>query len=417
MQSHELDIVLLKVEDSLNLSVNIFDNFEYRVPLIDEELKLCMQNLSYTNDGTMLVKYNILDCINKYISFERQTSFNIPLLPFINLTLSELEDESISGISGTLILNKRDQIVGMVTCLNSESNIVSVIPCITIERFLKEFIKHNVYMGLCDIIAKMDACEIEDDDSNIINCFIVNDNYNIKYSSNTLTYPAANSVNLKKKDMIYKIANLDIGKDQCIFFEKINHRVPVPTYIALNYIADETIQLHVLRECSDDFEEKEININARPIWSAKYINIPYNNKFINLSGFIFIELCEELIDLYRNHNIVLSGSIIKHITESPFRNTDDSVLVLIDILRNKFLDDEIKKIDAIGLPLHNISLNQYSLAQVQKVNKRRIKNIDMFSDVIRNNHNISIRLNLNDKFNIRLNFNECTFDFIEIATL
>ena len=178
--STELDITLLKFNQN-NLTDSMakmnlqdkqlsLDKFEKRLPKIGSKLKLhLLDQKQKSNDHVDIVK-NIYDGIVENITFENQQSFNMPRMPYIYAKSSELlrdkyDYSELKGISGSVVFDEKNNILGIISSITDEG-LLSIVPSVTICRFIEEFVETSMFNGLCDIISQLAFCSIDTEESN-----------------------------------------------------------------------------------------------------------------------------------------------------------------------------------------------------------------------------------------------------------
>jgi hypothetical protein len=392
--STESDLALLKMKVDDIEGVNI-DTFDQKIPSIDARLKLYLVDYKHRSRDHIDIIKNIYNCVNENITFENQQSFNMPLLPYINIMSSKLLKDKFSyselrGISGSIVLDENDTIVGIILSV-TDDNVISILPSVTIRSFLEEFIKKGNFNGLCNILAQVSFCSIDIDEREEKFCYLIDNNFGINYNTCSLYDNITKRSNLKNGDMIFKIDNREFDSDGTVYCEKMDCKLPLSTYIALNYMCGDSIPLTIFRNTpKGSYDEKNININARPCWTAKYLPDVFNGNYSNYNGMIFIELSEELIDDYNNHNIMLVGSSQDNYELFPYRNGNDRVIVLIDILRKDITDEETEAFDKLKLPLINIKGNMYNILVIKKINGKKVSNINTLKKLFKNSNKNNI---------------------------
>ena len=328
--SDELDLALLKPIHKTDICVSKDTNMSNILP----------------HEGDTLYVYNNKKYITQAsgIIFDVQQCFNMPEVPYINIIS---QDIPLTELTGSIVLNKNEKIVGIVS--NIHNNVINIIPSISIHRFLTESYKHKHFYGLCGIIAKYDYCELSD----TITGIYIQKTYGINYNLNK----KKKRYNLKQHDVVCGVAGTMLDKDFCIYYDDVGYRVPLHTYIALNYMKDDVIPLTIYRKTM-----KNIKINARPVSTARYLPITYNKEYINYNGFILLELNEETLDMCRENGFIFPTILNEYMSNNPYRNLQHHIVALIDII------DKSKYID---LPFPVIEDNRVMLI-LSKINKKTV---------------------------------------------
>lgn len=421
--SCELDLALLRINTQVKKSKKIkkhninINSFYLEFPKLNEELfTFLFKKFDYLSDNQIAINYSLCHCINRTITYERINSFNLPLMPYININMKSLPfNINESGISSSIVLNSNNQIIGMVSNMTTDNYLISVIPSITILRFLNEYIKYDNFLGICNIIAQKTLCEIEFNNQKNI-AYLITECYNINYNKN-LRYDNSLGHNLRTNDIIHSINNLKFNTNGYVYYDKLKCEIPFDTYIALNYMCGDFMTLGIYRMSNNHLESKNIKLKARPLWTSKYISITEENKYLEFGGFVFIELSEEMLDRYRHHGIILSGHILDYYIRHPYRNGEEKIIILIDIIRSNFTDDILSQFNEIGIPLLNIKENKYSVSILTKINKRKVINIDQIHELLENYHHrnkLVFYLKLDNNSQLKLNFINKKYDSLEI---
>jgi hypothetical protein len=175
------------VDDQNDIKGVDLDTFNKKIPSIDAKLKLYLVDYKHkSRDHIDITKY-IYNCVNENITFENQQSFNMPLLPYINIMSSKLLKDKFSyselrGISGSIVLDENDTIVGIILSV-TDDNVISILPSVTIRSFLEEFIKKGNFNGLCNILAQVSFCSIDIDEREEKFCYLIDNNFGINYNT------------------------------------------------------------------------------------------------------------------------------------------------------------------------------------------------------------------------------------------
>ena len=333
-----LDLALLKLKTkSSATAVNLCD-FDKSI-LFDDDNIASLNALSYELDKT---KKKIIeqkyDCKVTNVKIQNIRYLNMPLLPWIEIIIKDdiiYNSEKLDGLSGSSIFIN-DKIIGIISCYELDPKKIILTPRILIHRFIREFITTNEYNGLCNIIASTTNSEIEINEKKYDGVQIEND-YNINYNYNKKSYMKTRR-NLKKNDVIYEINNKkfkEIDGNMLLYDDNLSMNIPMSTYIALNYIVGDEIDLKIYRPSDTN---KNLKINARSVKTTMYLPITHNYSYHNCNGLIFVELSKYMIEHYIDQNIGLYNIIGKYIFETPYRNNNDKIIVLVDIIKNEMSD-------------------------------------------------------------------------------
>ena len=396
INAYEMDLALLKIEcitDITNLNF-----FKIPYPRAHEKLMYYITTISATPE-TNEMNYKLHTCTFLQMMYTKQFSFNMPLMPIVNVKLLEEIDE-LTGLSGCCVFNKDNLIVGIISNIQMSTKMISVVPSVSIMRFLKEVELFDDFNGLCDIVSTLKLCEITIEKN--YNALIVDNCFDINYYNNTqikLTDTLGHT--LKNNDIIYEINNHQFNSDGLVSSHKQN--IPLSSYIALNYMTDDIIPLKIYRK----YEPKDIKLKARPVKTMRYIPVVSDKKYVEHCGLIFTEITEELLELYRNNGINISGPFLNNYIKNPYRNGNESIIIVLDINRNNIPDKILNKFDDIGLPLVQVSVEAksnktYNMLQLLKINKKKIINLEILKETLNNSEKNIMRFRLNYGKRIKL---------------
>ena len=413
----------------------VIDNNEYRckIKCVSDELELaCLEILDYeskkqtyftlndlstdlesVNKNVTINSYNIDDyCINKKLNRlninctimelldsqrDSTKSINMPIMPRYLVKLGrEFSDiDELSGLSGSIVINnENNKIIGIVSAV--ENSLINVIPSGILLRFLNEIKLTNNFIGLCSLVGKFTECNFTKEDSNErVYGYIVDNTYDINY--NNYGYKLQNQVymNLRKGDIIIEVNDIKLDNRFKLYDNQVKYNLDLTTYIALNFMCGEKIPIKIMRSKKNnphDYKEKKIIIFSRPLHSMRYISLTFNNDIVNIEGFIFVELSEDIINNYMNMGIYIGKSFAEYYLINPYRNNNESVIILLDIDKTN-IDNNIKNvINEAGFPLIHISERLYGMAMISKVNKKKINTISEFKEITNSLQDLSIQL-------------------------
>lgn len=329
-------------------------------------------------------------------------SYNLPKIPYISVQIQEDIDDihELQGISGSFLMNKNKKILGIINRVENSS--IHAISTSTIQRFINEIEKTGNFKGICTLVGRYASCEyVPDHESQrkgnalyVEDCMDINYN-NYNYNDNN-TY-----MNIRNGDLIIEVNGHKIDDHGMIDGSNID----MQTYIAMNFFCGSIIPLKILRckNNNNDYKEKKINIRARPLSSMKYISVSFN-KLYNYHGLILVELSEDMINYYRDIGVTIGYSFRKNYIDNPYRNNlDEKIIVLINLDKKNLNKKTTEKINKLGLPLIKIE-KDYTLAVLNKVNKKKINNVDELINIVKDNRDNTLYFSINDreKFKIEI---------------
>jgi hypothetical protein len=146
----------------------------------------------------------------------------------------------------------------------------------------------------------------------------------------------------------------------------------------------------------------------------KYIPISGNPKILSISGFIFAELSEDIINDYINVGIYIGLSVSEYYLRNPYRNDNKKVIVLIGINKQELKKQDIKEVNKLGLPLINTSGNYYSIPVVHKINNKNIPTLEHMEKLLVELDELAIRLKIHNSNGIRLTFKNKIIQLIKL---
>lgn len=386
----EFDLAILKLNNSIEEvgdSTSIFANTTF--PKENVLLNFDCPDISRTTKNTLKIDYKThkLKFIN--IDFEKLAGFLGYPIPLIKIDGTELVEEypelEHGGISGCCVYN--NNIVGIISNINKDTQHMSIIPNYIINLFLTEYLEKGYIMPKSCIPATMNIICMNKERENM---YIVTNVFSNQ------------SINLKKNDMIFKIDGKKFDDNGLVYDEKINLSMPLQTYIALNYAVNEPISLSVVRlKTLNSYKYHKISLNSYPLEQMKYITTTYDGKYIQIAGFTFIELTEDMIHFLEDCSIILIGTITKYYKTRPFRVADKKIIVLIDMDTNQMADNIATKANELGLPiLHQFKSFCY-LPVITKINGEKISSLNQLNQLI-NGDNNKVSLSLSEKISMAI---------------
>lgn len=389
--SDELDLALLQLDIDLSVDDNNFLNVKNDI--VHHNLSIDDKIIINTYDLDDILgrinKYKFLKLFCKYndLIFENLHSLNMPKLPYVNISIKDFDKKymDVSGLSGSPVM-ANNKFIGLISYLNNNNNTISITPNIIINIFIKQYIKFGKFIGICDIIGRVNCCTLVDENNPSLYGLQMSDTFDINYNLNK-----AKTGNLRKNDIIIKVDGNEINKDYKLLDPTLKIYINFNTFIALNYSPYDTMILSIIRETNESVEQKDITICNMSLAQFKYIPISDNGKIVTYAGMNFIELSEEIVNSYRDNNINISESISEWYVMNPFRQGEKKIIALINIYKDKLDNEILRKLDKLNIPLLKDN-NKYfisilssitnSINQESKIEK--IDNIDNLKDNLNN---------------------------------
>ena len=394
--SQEMDLALLKLEVKDKPIIDYFtmDNILINLSTLTNNSKVSVlsQEYKFVSETDIQIKNNKIDTEILELIFDNQQSLNMPKLPFLVIKLHDYKH--IDGLSGSPVM-LNDKLVGIISNVNDE-DCINIISSVTIQRFLLEFLKCNKISGLCDMIADLKICRWEEDEKSNTGFLVTN------------SYGKKNQDELCKNDIIYEVNNQKINNQGELYDAQLDCNVPISTFISLNYMADDDLEIKVLRQNKkSEYDQKKIVLKLLPVERYKYVPLEFNQQHIECDGLIFIELNEELLQYYRNQNIILEGSLLEYYCETPYKKKNqlnDKIIIFVQINVDNINKQDLLILKRNNLPLVNLENNIYSFPILTKINNQKIKKLDDIRGLLLEKKSLYFRVEKNLK--MRLDYSE-----------
>ena len=330
----------------------------------------------------------------KYLCSTIYDNSYLPESYLYKFILKENKTMDICGINGSIVFNKKRQLMGIIT--KSINDIFYVLPkkslCKIFNDFLEYFGSPLEYHGLLSLPFKY----------SIIN------NELITVENATITTINGNA-KLKKNDKIISIDGnkITVNTDQfaTIFDKDYNANVPLNVYLKYNLNKVDTKNLAILRG------GKIINFS---IYGSICINsdLPFTNQpfyfpdtlipYAKIGPLVIVQLTHELLDITTYYKIFLKNKIIDMYLENPINiPKKKNILLIIDCI-----DDVIAK--KFSLPQFKISNNTQQLycPLIIAVNNTRVSTLsditNYMGNVIIDNITLTIGLSYKNQRKINL---------------
>lgn len=407
--SDELELALLSIniskEEIASYEENVYTLYDLHHDLSDVS-SLSNNTYIHTVNLNKYLKsnefeFNDLNASVTEILLEKNniTSLNLPSIPLLSVRLSDdfSDISDLKGISGSLLINDK-KVIGMVSSIIN--SLVNIIPSYVIARFLNEIQLTGKFDGICTLVGNYTLCDFDDPTSrsHIFGMFIEN-TFDINYNNHYYYENRASLMNLRKNDIIICVNDIILNEKGQIFDKVIGIAIDFRSYIALNYECGSSIPLTIMRPSNnnpDDYKKKKIFVKARPLNSMKYIPITFNNKTYNYHGLIFGEISEDIINNYSNNGIFIVTSFSDFYLNTPYRNQNEYVVVLLDIDKSVIHNNILMKMNDIGLPLINKKDRTYIMPIISKINKKKITSLEDLRSILDKEEEVKINLNINN---------------------
>lgn len=402
--SIELDLVLLKVKDETYDGICetgrkkkycTLDSFKKQLPEIGVVGKMKIRVIRHKSKETIIVTKKELAYTVSDIELESRNSYNMPLLPYIKITIGKKREYGkMKGKSG-MLLSEKGKIIGMLADTNGRE--MTLIGSALILRFLNEYEEREEFAGVCSIVCETQLCSIDDEGDKqkglLIERSIINyNNYNYTTS--------ARGMKLKKDDIICEIDGKMINNEGEIYDEKTGINVPMSTYVAMNYMSGELIPIILYRRKNEEYCVKEIKVKARPVETMRIVPIVQELKYYNYNGMIFTELSERIIEEKIANGERLVGAVMKEFINKPYVDNYCRIVILLDVKRNETSEELNEVLDEVGLPMKTTKHNTYKMGVLRTVNNRKVRGIlDLMEET--RNKKLKLELDENEILNIK----------------
>lgn len=399
----ELDISLIPLSEQESNKIQT-DSFNPKLPNIGETVFMTILNTQRVNQNIKIIRKEF-SCKILKISFESIISFHRTKIPILHMDTEKIicDYPDLTGISGSLVINTQKEIVGIISHIQQLGNTLAIIPSCFILRFIKEFQGSGNFRGLCSIVGRgVPACITDPKKHG----YMMLDTYSINYNySPTSTSEPSLGDNLRNLDLITKIDEQTITESGELYDECCSIQMPLETFIALNYFSDEMISLQLYRTVNGkNYKRFRIKLKARPVSTTCYLREIFDGRYLEIAGLIFIELSEDMLDFFEDLGYHLIGSVQKYRQLTPYRNRNRRVVVWIDIIHDKFSEDQLRLLQDKDLPLRNVFNQDYNLPIITKIDtkleNKQITNLDQLQILL--TENCTIYGSLSEFLNVKI---------------
>ena len=175
----------------------------------------------YYNSRNNSKEYNIFSLDN--IGFENiDTTKTMPLIPFYECSLKDdINNDLLINTSGVPVFNKIGKILGILSSYNKKTQKFKIIPGYFIHKLIDDFINNKP-----DDIACLP-----------LNYRLLNNQLIMIDDDNKL-----------QNDIILKLDHRIIDSDGNIYFPSIKYKIPIDTYILLNFSFNQKFQFQLKDE-------------------------------------------------------------------------------------------------------------------------------------------------------------------------
>ena len=412
----EYDIALLQVYKTKQTSEITLNNFIQSFLITNPKYNITMfSDIDNPNNSNYLLTKELV-CEN--IIFEKYNGFLCPPAPYVVMNTDNLKEFKLEGLSGSLIYNNQ-HILGMIAMKDLNTGRLKILHASAIYRFISEFADKNKFRGLTTIVGNFTECQFDNNNENTHGLCVEN-TYDINYNNNIYHTIKTAKNNIKKGDIIYMVNNYPL-MEGCVIDPVYGIPINFATFISLKYKSGDLINLTLFRlkkKSDDDYDNKKINVIARPIQTMKYLQISNYSDHIyadiddkkkmyyyEFAGFTFVELTESLINDYKNKNIILRNIIENYLTLNKYRDKDISVVVAISANPSMF-DTASDYKDFFPLK-HNYG-NEFDIGILKKINEKPINKLYDIKTYINKQSLTKMNFEFNNEFKIHMVFDKLT---------
>ncbi len=338
-----------------NNIINIHD-IDTKIPEINTKIKII------TNKNTINTKI-----VNISESDIGNQTFSI--IPQIHVKNNKKKLSDLFGISGSMCIDNKNNLIGYVFSLNPDENTINIIPSYCLKYVFTYIVPNNIkYLKSININGNL--CSIYDDIKTTTSyAYKINKTENIEYKDNKNKY-----FNFKKGMLICEIDNNILDENGKIYFDLIGIPISIKTYILLNN--KDLINIKGYETLNGKYNSFEINIEPENLMDYMIFSLEGHNKIVIYKNFIIAELSRDLLDLIK---VINKDSKIKERLENPYFKKYHKELVLIDII-DKYSDND-KHIENLKK-----KFNENNLIFLNKLNKKNIYSLEELSNELKNNN-------------------------------
>ncbi len=271
-----------------------------------------------------------VDILNlKYISSFIFRESYVPNDLMYKFILKNNDNKSkLVGIYGSIVFNKKNQMVGMISRL--KDNELHILPKFAIMKIFSDFIRYhdipNQYRGLVHLPFT----------------YFITNSKKIKISFATINTESS-AIQIEKNDELITINGSDINiidNDACVYDVIQKENIPIDVFIKLHYDAITPIKLQIRRQnilYNVDFygitENKPLELTNRSYFYPLN-SIPY----VNFNGIIMVQLTHELLDVCEFNKIYIKNCVIdKCIGNNYDCDANFNAIIIFDCLNNEIV--------------------------------------------------------------------------------
>lgn len=233
------------------------------------------------------------------------------------------------GICGSVIFNKKNQLIGLIT--KCKNKMFYVLPRFALIKIFNDFIQYydipNEYTGLINLPFD----------------YYITKNKKVKFYSTSIIYSNSFVNKINKNDEIVTIcdSNIVVNNNEVYIYDNVyKENVPLDIFIKLHYNKMSPIKLQIRRR------NKIIDIDFYGISDTNPLVLTNRSYFypsnfiphININGIIMIQLTHEFLDISICNKIYIKNFLVDKYIEGTGNDTIFNMVLIIDCLNDDFVN-------------------------------------------------------------------------------
>ena len=319
-----------------------------------------------------------IDCELQNIITSKFKSEMFPAILALEIQINDISSDMYEGLSGSIISDNNNKILGMISYYNIENKTFIAIPSYCIKLFFIMALSKDRIRSYC---LNTEAKE---------NYNIIKKHYNINYKTDT-----GENIKFKLEDKIKSINDTKFDDEGNIYLEELGASIPLDIYFILKNSKYHTF---VFIDKKNNIIEK--NICTIPLEDYTMFNIE-SKDIVEYKGLIITEASEELLLYYYKSGINIKGKLNDYYNDCY--SNKQKIIIILNI-KYEGLDENLSKMyKHNGLPLIK-NRDEVYIPIISKINNNKINNLDELNKIISASNVCSIRLDISKKKSIVLNY-------------
>ena len=203
--------------------------------------------------------------------------------------------------------------------------------------------------------------------------------------------------NLHINDVIHKINGLELNKYGLIKCKELNIYTDIHTFMCLDKMKN--VNFSVMRK-KKGYVNVEITNELYDFNSLAIIPSNDCHDYLIYNGFVFTELSRETLLKYSMEGIKLMGECMEHV-ENPYDIEGKKYIYVVTLIKSKFKNKKLQKLNKDGLPIKHINDDTFSLPILKKINNKKINNLVHMRKFLSENKVKSMTFKMNETLNIK----------------